>query len=354
MKYIRQLDSVRAIAVFLVLLWHWIPHTKFINQFPTGPFGVNIFFVLSGFLITQILLKNREESSNNLIRKGPALKNFFIRRALRIFPIYYLTIALTLALQHYLKITVKEEELFSNLTYTTNFYLFKLQSWTDATSHFWSLAVEEQFYLLWPLVMLFVPHRFLLHCIIGFIIIGVISQSFATNKEFGDILPNTCFDSLGMGGLLAWIMQYKKEILPKFYKIVSGLALLSTCILILNMVLDLGIRQDRFFQSLLPLWLITYILLNYDNRKPLSRFLSNKLLVGMGKISYGIYLYHVLYLYFGLKMWDNHIYPRLKIFGDEIQPWLFFTVNIAPFLFLCWLSYQFIEKPILRLKNKFA
>ena len=76
MGYIKQLDSVRAIAVILVLFWHWIPRNSFINQFQTGPFGVAVFFVLSGFLITKILMENRNRAENLGNKKKHGIKKF--------------------------------------------------------------------------------------------------------------------------------------------------------------------------------------------------------------------------------------------------------------------------------------
>src|SRR3954463_6023257 len=91
MKYIRQLDSVRGVAVLLVIIWHWFQGEK-INAVPNGPMGVSLFFVLSGFLITGILLDGKNKVAGSLPGKKSYIKRFFIRRSLRIFPIYYLVI----------------------------------------------------------------------------------------------------------------------------------------------------------------------------------------------------------------------------------------------------------------------
>jgi peptidoglycan/LPS O-acetylase OafA/YrhL len=88
-----------------------------------------------------------------------------------------------------------------------------LLSFTDATAHFWSLAVEEQFYLLWPLLMFFIPTRFLLHCIVSFIGIGVMTQTLISGSGMGYVLPSACFDGLGLGGLIA---AYKETLTSKF------------------------------------------------------------------------------------------------------------------------------------------
>ena len=95
MQYFKQLDSIRAIAVLLVIIHHWFPERNPINTY-TGFFnGVDIFFVLSGFLITRILLENRNEAERQAQSKSRVIKSFFVRRVLRIFPIYYLLIFFT-------------------------------------------------------------------------------------------------------------------------------------------------------------------------------------------------------------------------------------------------------------------
>lgn len=98
MKYIKQLDSVRAIALLLVVASHWLFDNPVVIAIQAGRLGVDTFFVLSGFLISSILLRNRAEIEASAGSKAEAIKNFFIRRGLRIFPIYYLTIFILFAL----------------------------------------------------------------------------------------------------------------------------------------------------------------------------------------------------------------------------------------------------------------
>jgi len=82
MRYIKQLDSIRALAVILVIIWHWFPRNSFIEHLHPGSLGVNAFFVLSGFLITEILLINRRKAEDSITTKSHVLKNFYVRRVL--------------------------------------------------------------------------------------------------------------------------------------------------------------------------------------------------------------------------------------------------------------------------------
>jgi peptidoglycan/LPS O-acetylase OafA/YrhL len=353
MNYIKPLDGIRAIAAFLVVVWHWIPQESFVNQFPNGFFGVNLFFVLSGFLITSILLTNRKEAEVLGQSRKTVLRNFYIRRVLRIFPIYYLTILLMIVLRYPAEFKLSMSELLASATYTYNFYLFTIKSWSLASVHFWSLAVEEQFYLIWPLLMLFLPQRFLIHGILLFILIGVSSQSLLTDRDFGPLLPHTCFDCLGIGGLLAWVVINKPSYLQRFYHLTSLLALTSVALLVLHQLGTIYLIQDRFAHAMIGVWVITHVLLHNQKQSILTSFLSTKVLVSLGKVSYGVYLYHILYYYLAHRVWKIYIMPHFQ----DIQPiyldWAFLVINIGILYWICLLSWRFIEKPILQVKDKF-
>jgi peptidoglycan/LPS O-acetylase OafA/YrhL len=354
MGYIKQLDSVRAIAVFMVIIWHWIPRTSPVNQFFPGPIGVNLFFVLSGFLITQILLDNRIKAKKQNASRKTILRSFYVRRVLRIFPAYYLTIFITFFTAHWLELDTTKGELFSNLTYTSNFYDYFTAHWPSATPHFWSLAVEEQFYLIWPLLMLFLPNRILLHITVLFVVLGFFSQSLITDYEFGLLLPNTCFDCFGAGALLAWIIAYKPHLLKKFFTISTVLAVLTLILFVFSVKGYFFIPQKRFLSAVWGVWIISYILLFKDKNTLLMMLLGNRLLVSIGKVSYGIYLYHILYLFAGTLIWYKLVYKYFAPVAALYDRWLFLAVNFWILYLLCVMSWRFFEKPILSLKKKFG
>ena len=144
MGRIRRFDGLRALAVLAVIQHHF--GIKAVNDVlaPGGP-AVQLFFVLSGYLITGILLDAREQAD-----RGAALTTFYIRRALRIFPAYY--VALTLAAS--LNVNVYDAWPW-HAAYLSNVRIALDGKWPGPVSHFWSLSVEEQFYLLWPMIVLF-------------------------------------------------------------------------------------------------------------------------------------------------------------------------------------------------------
>lgn len=357
MKYIKQLDSLRAIAVILVIISHWIPQAKFIYGFkiPYGAIGVDIFFVLSGFLISKILFENRNKAEVLNTPKSTLIKNFYVRRALRIFPIYYLTIFF---LFFFAKST--ETNIHSNfiyfLTYTSNFYFFKIQGWDGMTSHLWTLAVEEQFYLIWPWIMLFSNKKYLLYIISFFILISVLSQYLLINVKMSAVLTFTCFDAFGLGAILAWITTYSNEKLKNFFLIISFAATIAFFFLILGSIQnEWTFIPLRTIISLITLWLITYILLNIEFDSLKFKFIfNNKVLIFLGKISYGLYLYHNLIPKLNTEIINKYFSPLLPdLLYKKHYMQLYLFGNFALLVLISWLSYIFIEKRFLNLKKHF-
>ncbi|HEX8459838.1 MAG TPA: acyltransferase, partial [Segetibacter sp.] len=143
-EYIPSLNGLRAISIFFVLFAHVLLKNFNFSENPGGQIGVNIFFVISGYLITLLLL--REEENNGFI----SLKNFFIRRTIRIFPIYYILLLVYLILEIAGILRFSTNSWIASITYTKYFLHEKNGDWESG--HLWSLSIEEHFYLIWPLV----------------------------------------------------------------------------------------------------------------------------------------------------------------------------------------------------------
>lgn len=356
MKYIKQLDSLRAIAVLLVIISHWLPETNIVNRYvPNGAIGVNIFFVLSGFLISTILFANKNSAENATISKGVILKNFYARRSLRIFPIYYLAIFILLIFHKATGTHIKPAFIYF-ATYASNFYFFHIGTWDGMISHLWSLAVEEQFYLLWPCILLFTRKKYLLPVILGFILIGTISNYLTRDFQLNGVLTFTCFDAFGLGALLSWQVIYDAKSMTRFYGILSFCAGVSAVLLLGYLISSQTVYFPwRTIISIMALWLIAYITINANSNRALFKLVwNNKVLIFLGKISYGLYLYHNLVSGFNIKVINIYINPLLPdILFKKHWGELFLAENIILLVLISWLSFVFIEKKFLSLKKYF-
>jgi peptidoglycan/LPS O-acetylase OafA/YrhL len=354
MNYIKQLDGIRAIAVILVIVWHWVPRNSVIENLHLGAFGVNIFFVLSGFLITRILLFNRRRAETSASSKTKLLKNFYTRRMLRIFPVYYLTIVLAIIFNQWLSLGVTKNEIFSNLTYTSNFFIYSTKAWPVSSLHFWSLAVEEQFYLAWPLIVLFWPKKYLLQVFLISIAAGFGSQLLITDYEFGNVPTITCLDCFGAGGLLAFITLYHHNFLKRANQLLAMLTLGAVVVLLISWQFGLYIPCLRFIHSIISCFIICHILLYRNKKSALITMLNNRLLIKIGKVSYGIYLYHMLYVYLASSLWYQYVFDHYSRFINKaFEPWIFLSINFWVLYFVARLSWSFIEKPLLGFKPKY-
>jgi peptidoglycan/LPS O-acetylase OafA/YrhL len=206
--YLRPLDGLRALAVLAVLASHWLPEWV-LFQIETGRLGVDLFFVLSGFLITSILLEGRELVQSRRQSLASAALRFYGRRVLRILPLFYATLLAGLVLG----VPRVVETWPWHATYLTNVYLALRGDWAGSVTHFWSLAVEEQFYLLWPWLVFCLPRRWLVPSIACLVVVGPAFR--LTGWMLGwtpvalRVLTPSCLDTLGTGALLACLARQR-------------------------------------------------------------------------------------------------------------------------------------------------
>lgn len=363
--YMIQLDALRALAVFAVMLQHFVPDSSqgsilyfFKSILPWGKLGVSLFFVLSGFLITGILLRCRDTIDLAKQNNWFTIKRFYIRRFLRIFPIYYLTLVVTAIAS----IPSVRETFFWHLTYTSNIYIALTGNWNDGPiTHFWSLSVEEQFYLFWPFVILFVPKNKLLATIFITIIIGPLFRLAGVGASLNStqiyVLTFSCLDLLGIGAILAFY-SYKaayfkqfKTYLCNFGFWVCGPLLIALQIMerlhignVINIVIEPTITAFFF------VWLIDRAAQGFGGVT--GTILELKPLVYLGKISYGIYVYHNF-----MNPIISDILPN--VFQHSGLPYpssltsQVFLKTVAT-LIVAVLSWHIIEKPINDFKKHFG
>lgn len=360
MKYIKELDSIRTFAVMLVVIHHWLSESNVLNALPNGEIGVNAFFVLSGFLISRILFENRKKINDQGNQKLHLIKNFVIRRTLRIFPIYYITIFLLLIFANFTDTSIRENIVYY-LTYTSNFFFYSSQQWDGILSHLWSLAVEEQFYIFWPWLMIFVPRKWLPYTIIAFITLGITANFFLPailgESDMTSILTPTVFDSFGFGALYAWVLSYRPDLTSRLERpimIIGLLAFITMCIQVLAFPIPIPLRT---LISLFSLSVIVYCLTprkNWFYRK----ILGNNFLVELGKMSYGMYLFHniIPFMYnklLGKFIYSTHIPVLDSVIPQGITGELEMLNYFLLLLIISYLSWNLIEKPINGLKRLF-
>ena len=338
-SYMPQLDTLRTLAVVFVVLSHWFPD----SAAQLGPAGVTIFFVLSGFLITRILLAGKDEVERGGSRRG-VLGRFYARRTLRIFPVYYLTLACLCVAA----IPGVREYLWWFLLYASNFLFYRIQHWLPQTSHFWTLAVEEQFYLLWPVLVLFTPRRHLLKLVAAAILAGPLSRIAMLQRWDGSplgldmvgVLMPTCMDALGLGALRA--CQRARAGAGFVFRSGPWRVLLALCLIFVFWRGEwLGVVLGMTATALLALELISRASIGFSG--PARTVMENPVLVYLGRISYGLYLFHLavphLYAWAGLPALAN--------------PLLRFAVQFSLLVALASASWYLFEKPILSLKRYF-
>jgi len=340
---LEQLDALRAIAVLLVLYQHWMP-SKFLPNVALGGAGVTLFFVLSGYLITGILLSAGDKIGNG--SRTVVIKSFVTRRALRIFPIYYLFIGASWLLS----VGAFPASTKWHMLFLTNFEVYHGQAFPAGGGHLWTLSIEEQFYLLWPWLVLYVPRGYLLKVLGGILAVAILVRFYAhpvplVEENYAFVLPLPAFDGLVVGAILALISADKRK-LERFLFFCKYVALpvwLVTCVL--------QEREPVFaftVQVSLPFVFAMVIASAANGFGGLTgQILSSRPLISIGTISYGLYLYHAcvpaILAYAGGNGW----LPKAIL---ETSPLLLFITYLSITLLMGYASWFIIERPINALK----
>lgn len=365
-RHVTTLDGVRGIAVILVMLLHYEVR-RFRMGFPgAGAFhaffsfgwaGVDLFFVLSGFLITGILWDARS--------RPDYFRRFYTRRTLRIFPVYYAFLALIFIALPLLRIAASTPLSTQAWywTYTSDF-LVAFKGWAGAAQfapHFWSLAIEEQFYLVWPLVILHLSRqRAQLLC--GLVIVAAVGFRWWVAIVQGNltaswVLPFTRMDALAVGALLALTIRGPvnlKTLLVRWRP--AGIAL---CVAVVWLA---GWRGNPQADRLVAVGGLTVIAAAFgwfvaeayasSRGEPLAKLLGNRPLVWFGKRSYALYIFHHP-IVTALALAGFEIAPIRAVVGSTALAHVVFVgVNVALSALAAQLSWMLIERPCLQLKER--
>lgn len=352
--YFPHLQALRGVAVLGPVVLHLWPATVPASDLTPrvtglGYLGVELFFVISGFLITTILLDARDQVDS----RGPAaaggarrgiLKAFYARRALRILPVYWLTLAVLGAAG----IGTVREFFGWNWAFLGNVMMTARQIFPADTSHLWSLAVEEQFYLAWPLLLLFVPRRHLLPTMVAlacfaplfrWVCLAYFSPWHAT------LLMPACLDVLGLGGILAWLFR-ERDVKPERYRAFTRFAALAGAA---GSALHVAwyLKSDSAWITAWPLARTSYALLftavvargAEGFAGAAGRLAGWRPLVHLGTVSYAVYLFHPFA-------------PELLALVAPV-PWLgslhpvaLFGVQVAATIAAATVSWRVLERPV--------
>ncbi|RXK52277.1 acyltransferase family protein [Aquirufa rosea] len=366
-KYFSQLNGIRFIAVLLVLMDHWlIP----IIPFPLGHLGVVIFFVLSGFLITRILFHSADEIADKGHSPWAKIKLFIVRRSLRIFPIYFLILIVgwVFNISHFTHVWKWL------LFYLPDFYIMWNRQWIGVWDHLWSLAVEEQYYLIFPYFIIFLPRKYFRKLFPWMIALGLCSRLFFylfVSHEFKQsawmwsyVNPLSAIDSFGLGGLLAYFYHYQSDIYAQIVKLKYPLYISIFAFFLVLWFSHLStytydnfwfVVMERSVAAIFSFFLIAEAVA--ERRHILGRILSHSWIEYMGKISYGLYLYHnFVYNYYHQE--GNTIWWAISKYMPSFQTnflnfiGLKFFINLIILLFIASVSWFLIEKPINSFKDK--
>jgi peptidoglycan/LPS O-acetylase OafA/YrhL len=354
MQYMKQLDAIRAFGVITVIYLHYFGTKQgllSICGFPIdfGITAVDAFFVLSGFLITGLLLKYKSKVDGGTRTVVSCLKEFYQRRTMRIFPIFYLS----LLVAGILDITSVRDTIWWNLFYLSNVYMAQVGDWKliHGITHLWSLAVEEQFYLSWPLIILLVPKKHLLKALLVIIASAPVYRYFCgiyhVNRVATAVMTNGNLDLLALGALLAYMKMHVADRLHAFtrYCLLIGIAgyLISV---VASSIYPGGANAifTRTFEGMFTCWFVNKAADGFGGI--FGRVMAFKPLLHIGKISYGLYLYH-FFIPNITPILMHHL--NLPMPGSLASTSL---LNATVTILVASLSWYFIELPISSQKNK--
>ncbi len=363
------LDGLRGIAILLVMIYHMtllVPRTVvdsgWVHIANVGWCGVDLFFVLSGFLISNILLDAKKQDHY--------LRHFWMRRALRIFPLYYAIVVFSLVILPL--IDHPKSSNFSRIQGDEIWYWTFLSNYSIAyAGEFrhgildisWSLAIEEQFYLLWPLLILVTNGRQFAKLCVGMFLVSILARialmTMGANSIATYVVTPARMEGLAFGGLAAVVIRgLDMELLRGLaIKVMRVSVVLLVIVFLYFDGLDWALKEVQLMS--LPLFALMFtsilvVTLTSNEHSLVLKILNNRMLMAFGKYSYAMYLFH---LPLRALVRDEFYGPTnfITIAGSKLPgQMLFYLIGIGITFLAAWLSWHTYEKHFLRLKRSFG
>lgn len=344
------LDGLRFLSI-LAVLWHHAPISQVVAEtypiFGRGFLGVDLFFVISGYLITTLLLREQEQAGKiDLI-------GFYRRRAVRILPPYLLIVAICAAL-YVRKVGWAEVAQFLPyyLTFTSNFLVEHIPS-LDMT---WSLAVEEQYYLIWPAMLMFLPRHLVMPALVLLLIVNI-AAGFGAFSEWEQLqlglmvfqFPDATYAPILLGTVLAILLNYQRSF-DAMYRLIGAqvmpIVAINAVLMVLLLIGDASIAGvARIGVQILFAALVGSVVMTPQNM--LMPILKLPFVVRIGKISYGIYLYHLLILVLSGMTMRAIGFER----GTLIYGWLLAVFYSGASIIAAEISFRTLEAYFLRFRK---
>lgn len=370
-SHIPILDGIRGVAILMVCFVHFFSvnesslyeTNKYIGVLLfkisfLGLKGVELFFILSGFLITNILYNSKNSKRYFL--------SFYSRRFLRIFPLYYFVLGVSFfILPSLISINANGRNIIENQgwlwTYTSNLTnIFYPIDWGNGGNlpsfgHFWSLCVEEHFYLFWPFLIYFSTEKRLPRIMWSIVFLSVFSSFFVF--IFDDLVPIFHWSTIKYSGVLSLggLISYYRSTSINYERVIQIAKKLVLPSFILFIVVNFLPRESKFYEVSTFFTSIIFfaflLIISLENEKISSTIFKHRFLYFIGKISYGIYVYHEMLVPYFTKYVYNYLEKYIQ--NGILCIMIYTLICTAISVFIAWCSWHLIEKPILKFKLYF-
>jgi peptidoglycan/LPS O-acetylase OafA/YrhL len=350
--HFKGLNGIRAIAAVGVMLAHILGDLgqfglkKLPSSLNIASLGVTMFFTLSGFLITYLLLKEKAANEKNQIN----ISNFYIRRILRIWPLYFLYVFLSLLTYWYFSIDFDAKMLFFYFFLLANVPLI-IEQTLPFIGHLWSVAVEEQFYLFWPWFSKIDTKKLLFYTLLLTLSLILLKDvSYILSSKFALKLPlitltTTRFYCMLIGCIAAILFVQKSVWIARLTN--KYVAIGAWLILFLAIINKFQISSALIDHEILSIVTVIVILTQINEKNKIVN-LDNRVLDFFGKISYGIYVYHPILIFLSIQFLG-------KFQKDIFINYLFvFSLIFSLTIFLSYFSFHFFENKFIKMKDKFS